>query len=625
MPQAKNIQYLNKDFDSLKQKLIEFAEIYYPSTYNDFSEESAGMMLIEMASYVGDVLSFYTDNQVQENYIQFAKQRDNLLTLAYSMGYAPQVTNASTVDVEIFQTIPSTTARGTVQPDWNYAMIIEEGVQLQSSNNTNIFFYVEDKIDFTISGSADPTDISVYSTNADNQPSFYLLKKSSKAVSGNLQTTTFAFTTPQKFATQTITDTNIIDIIKVTDSDNNRWYEVPYLAQETIFNPITNIASNDPNLYQYNDTTPYLLKIDKVPRRFISRFKSNNTLEIQFGPGVSSNPDEEIIPNSDNIGLGLPYGVDKLTTAYDPANFLYTKTYGLAPSNTTLTVEYLTGGGAASNVPAQSLTILTSGNTSFFGNNLDSTLQSTVQQSLAFNNLKPAIGGGNGDTNEDIRQNSLAQYPTQLRTVTKDDYMIRALSLPSKFGVVYKTYITQESDILNNNTTSFSDYNDNTLCLYILSKNNNGLLTLADPALKQNLKTYLAEYRMVTDTVAIKDAFIINLGVEFDVIMLPNFNNRIVLNNCINALQIYFNTDKWQINQPILVNNVKNVLDTVEGVQTIKNMSIVNKSGSDSGYSEYAYDIEGATIDNVLYPSLDPSIFEVRFPNIDIQGRVVTN
>jgi len=625
MPQAKNVQYLNKDFDSLKQKLIEFAEIYYPSTYNDFSEESAGMMLIEMASYVGDVLSFYTDNQVQENYVQFAKQRDNLLTLAYSMGYAPQVTNASTVDIEIFQTIPATTARGTVQPDWNYAMIIEEGVQLQSSNNTNVFFYVEDKIDFTISGSADPTDISVYSTNANNQPSFYLLKKSSKAVSGNLQTTTFAFTTPQKFATQTITDTNIIDIIKVTDSDNNRWYEVPYLAQETIFNSTANIASNNPNLYQYNDTTPYLLKIDKVPRRFISRFKSNNTLEIQFGPGVSSNPDEEIIPNSDNIGLGLPYGVDKLTTAYDPANFLYTKTYGLAPSNTTLTVEYLTGGGAVSNVPAQSLTILTSGNTTFFGNNLDSTLQSTVQQSLAFNNLKPATGGGNGDTNEDIRLNSLAQYPTQLRTVTKDDYMIRSLSLPSKYGIVYKTYITQESDILNNNTTSFSDYNDNTLALYILSKNNNGLLTLADPALKQNLKTYLAEYRMVTDAVAIKDAFIINLGVEFDIIMLPNFNNRIILNNCINALKVFFNTDKYQINQPILINNVKNVLDTVEGVQTIKRLVITNKSGSSSGYSEYAYDIEGATIDNVLYPSLDPSIFEVRFPDIDIQGRVVTN
>ena len=625
MPQAKNIQYLNKDFDSLKQKLIEFAEIYYPSTYNDFSEESAGMMLIEMASYVGDVLSFYTDNQVQENYIQFAKQRDNLLTLAYSMGYTPQVTNAATVDVEIFQTIPSTTARGTVQPDWNYAIILEEGAQLQSSNNTSVFFYIEDKVDFTVSGSSNPTDISVYSTNANNQPSFYLLKKKARSVSGNLQTTTFSFTTPQKFATTTITDNNIIDIIKITDSDGHRWYEVPYLAQETIFNPTSNIASNDPNLYQYNDTTPYLLKIDKVPRRFVTRFRSNNTLELQFGPGVSSNPDEEIIPNSDNIGLGLPYGVDKLTTAFDPANFLYTKTYGLAPSNTTLTVEYLTGGGAISNVTAQSLTILSSGNNTFFGNNLDSTLQATVQQSLAFNNLRPAIGGGDGDTNEDIRLNSLAQYPTQLRTVTKDDYMIRALSLPSKYGVVYKTYITQESDILNNNTTSFSDYNDNTLALYILSKNNNGLLTLADPALKQNLKTYLAEYRMVTDAVAIKDAFVINLGIEFDVIMLPNFNNRIVLNTCINALKVYFDTDKWQINQPILINNVKNVLDTVKGIQTIKNLTITNKSGSSSGYSEYAYDISGATIDNVLYPSLDPSIFEVRFPDIDIQGRVVTN
>tara|TARA_B110000858_G_scaffold33278_1_gene37016 strand:+ start:420 stop:2297 length:1878 start_codon:yes stop_codon:yes gene_type:complete len=624
MPQAKNIQYLNKDFDSLKQKLIEFAEIYYPSTYNDFSEESAGMMLIEMASYVGDVLSFYTDNQVQENYIQFAKQRDNLLTLAYSMGYIPQVTNAATVDVEIFQTIPSTTARGTVQPDWNYAIILEEGAQLQSANNTSVFFYVEDKVDFTVSGSADPTDISVYSTNANNQPSFYLLKKKARAVSGNLQTTTFSFTTPQKFATSVITDNNIIDIIKITDSDGHRWYEVPYLAQETIFNPTSNIATNDPNLYQYNETTPYLLKIDKVPRRFVTRFRSNNTLELQFGPGVSSNPDEEIIPNSDNIGLGLPYGVDKLTTAFDPANFLYTKTYGLAPSNTTLTVEYLTGGGAVSNVTAQSLTILSSGNTTFFGNNLDSTLQATVQQSLAFNNLRPAVGGGDGDTNEDIRLNSLAQYPTQLRTVTKDDYMIRALSLPSKYGVIYKTYITQESDILNNNTTSFSDYNDNTLALYILSKNNNGLLTLADPALKQNLKTYLAEYRMVTDAVAIKDAFVINLGINFDVIMLPNFNNRIVLNTCINALKVYFDTDKWQINQPILINNVKNVLDTVEGIQTIKNLTITNKSGSSSGYSEYAYDIDGATIDNVLYPSLDPSIFEVRFPDIDIQGRVVT-
>ena len=625
MAESKQIQYLNKDFDGFKQKLLEFAQIYYPNTYNDFSETSAGLMLIEMASYVGDVLAFYNDNQIQENFLEYAKQRNNILSLAYNAGYFPQVTNASTVEVDVYQTIPATIDGGLVAPDFNYAMIVEEGAQIQSSNNTEVFFYIEDKIDFTISGSGDPTDISVYSLDGNNQPNFYLLKKKAKATSGTLKTANFTFTTPEKFATVQIEDTNIIEIVKITDSDGNRWYEVPYLAQETIFDPTTNIAQNDPELFQYNDTTPYLLKIKKVPRRFISRFKSNNTLELQFGPGVSSDPDQVITPNSDNVGLGLPYGTDKLTTAWDPANFLYTKTYGLAPANTTLTVEYLVGGGAESNVTAQSTTILASGNVVFFGDNLDPTLESTVRNSLAFTNDKPAVGGGDGDTNEDIKLNSAAQFPTQLRTVTKDDYSIRSLSLPPKYGVVSKVYITQDSSRNPEALTEEDRYDTNALSLYVLSKNSLNNLTLADPALKQNLTTYLAEYRLITDAVRIKDAFIINIGVNFDIIAQPNFNNRIILNNCINALTDYFNIDKWQINQPILINNVRNVLDNVEGVQTVKKLEIVNKAGVDSNYSEFAYDIKGATINEVLYPSLDPSIFELKFPTTDIQGRIVTN
>ena len=625
MAESKQIQYLNKDFDGFKQKLLEFAQVYYPETYNDFSETSAGLMLIEMASYVGDVLAYYGDNQIQENFLEYAKQRNNLLSLAYNHGYFPQVTNASTVDVDIYQTLPATTAGGSVQPDWNYAMILSEGAQLQSSNNTSVFFYIENKVDFTISGSADPTEVSVYSIDGANQPNFYLLKKKAKATAGTLKTKTFTFTTPQRFSTVEIEDTNVIEIVKTTDSDGNRWYEVPYLAQETIFDPVTNIAANDPQLYQYNGTTPYLLKIKKVPRRFIKRFKTNNTLELQFGPGVSSNPDEVITPNSDNVGLGLPYGTDKLTTAWDPANFLYTKTYGLAPSNTTLTVEYLTGGGAPSNVTAQSLTILSSGNVVFFGDNLDPTLESTIRNSLQFTNTQPALGGGDGDTNEDIRRKSISQFPTQLRTVTKDDYAIRTLSLPPKYGAISKVYVTQDANTAPNVITQEDRYDTNALSLYVLSRNTNNKLTIADPALKQNLTTYLAEYRLITDAVRIKDAFIINIGINFDIIAQPNFNNRLILNNCINTLTAYFDIDKWQINQPILINNVKNILDNVEGVQTIKKLEIVNKSGVDSNYSPYAYDIKGATINEVLYPSLDPSVFELKFPTTDIQGRIVTN
>ena len=623
MAESKQIQYLNKDFDGFKQKLLEFAQVYYPDTYNDFSDTSAGLMLIEMAAYVGDVLSYYGDNQVQENFLEFAKQRDNLLSLAYTHGYFPQVTTAATTGIDIFQLLPATTEFGQVRPDYNYAMILANGAQIQSSNSNNIFFYIEDQVNFTTSGSFDPTTVSVYSVDSSNNPNFYLLKKTANASAGDLKSATFTFTTPEKFSTIQIQDTNIIEIVKVTDSDGNIYHEVPYLAQETIFDAVTNIASNDPTLAQYNDTTPFLLKVKKVPRRFIKRFKSDNTLELQFGPGVSSNPDEIITPNSDNIGLGLPYGTDKLTTAWDPANFTYTKTYGIAPSNTTLTVQYLVGGGAESNVSVQSLTILDSGSVSFFGSGLDNTLKTTISGSLAFSNAEAATGGGDGDTNEDIRRKSIAQYPTQLRTVTKDDYAIRSLSLPSKFGKVSKVFVTQENQETSENSEEL--YDTNTLSLYILSQNNINDLIVADPALKENLRVFLAEYRMLTDAIRIKDAFIINIGINFDVILLPNVNNQTVLNACINALKDYFDIDKWQINQPILINNVRNVIDQIEGVQTVKKLEFVNKVGESEGYSKLAYDIKGANINEVLYPSLDPSIFEIKYPDTDIQGRVVTN
>ena len=621
MAESKQVQYLNKDFDGFKQKLLEFAEIYYPNTYNDFSENSAGLMLVEMASYVGDVLSFYADNQVQENFVEFATQKNNLLSLAYNNGYFPQVTNASTADIEVFQLVPSTITSGLVEPDFSYSIIIEEGAQLKGSATP---FYIEDKIDFSISSSSDPTDISVYSVDSDDNPNFYLLKKTKKAVSGQFKQSTFSFGAPEKFPTIEIEDTNIVKVTQVTDSNEQLYYQVPFLAQETIFDPQQNIAQNDPNFSQYNDTTPFLLKIRKVPYRYIARYKSDNKLQLQFGSGISSGPDETIIPNPDNVGLGLPYGVDKLTTAFDPSNFLFTKAYGVAPSNTTLTVNYLVGGGASANVPANTITSFESGSLSFFGAGLDGTLQNTVRDSLAFNNPGPAVGGGDGDTNEDIRLNTIAQYPTQLRTVTKDDYIIRSLSLPSEYGTVYKAYVTQENEQISDLLPVYDEHNTNALCLHILSKDSEGKLANCDPALKQNLKTYLAEYRMLTDSVHIKDAFIINIGVEFDVILLPNYNNSLVLNNIITELISFFDTDKKQINEPIIINNVRNVIDNVDGVQTVKKLNIINKVGESSGYSKFAYDIKGATIDEIVYPCLDPSIFEVKFPLIDIQGKVVT-
>jgi len=625
MANSKTVQYLNKDFDSLKAQLINFAQTYYPNTYNDFNEASPGMMLIEMASYVGDVLSFYIDNQIQENFLQFAKQRKNLLAQAYTFGYQPKVTKAASVTLSVYQVVPSTLASGQYEPDLNYALILEEGGKISSNLDPNVQFYINEKLDFSRSVPGSETEISVYSTDVYLNPQFYLLKKTVKASAGTLTSTNISFGNPERYPTVSINDTNIIEIVSVVDSNNNKWYEVPYLAQDTIFEPTVNIAQNDPNLSQYNDTVPYLLKLKKVPRRFVTRFKENNQLEMQFGPGVSSGADEEIIPNSDNIGLGLPYGVDKMTTAFDPSNFLYTQTYGLAPSNTDLTITYLKGGGATSNAPVGTLTINSGVTTAFNGNNIDSTLSTTVLNSLAFDNEEAANGGGDGDTNEQIRQNALSSYPTQLRTVTKDDYIIRALSLPSKYGVVNKAYINQDISIQNNFSTDLmATQNYNSVSLYILSKDNNNNLSVPNNAVKQNLKTYLSQYRMITDAVNINDAFIINIGVNFEIIVRPNYNNRLILNNCLTLLQSYFKADNWQINQPIILPEIYSNLDQVEGVQTVQKVEIVNKAGSNTNYSQYSYDIKGATINNIVYPSLDPSIFEVKFPTTDIQGRVVT-
>jgi len=624
MANTKTVQYLNRDFDSLKAQLINFAKIYYPNTYNDFSEASPGMMLIEMASYVGDVLSFYTDNQIQENFLQFAKQRKNLLALAYNFGYQPKVTSAASVEVNVFQVVPSTIVNSQYVPDFRYALILEEGTQLQTNGNGNIAFYIDEKVDFSNSGSS-LTETSVYSYDISGNPLFYLLQKTAKATAGTLTTTTFTFGNPERFPTVTITDNNVISIVSIIDEDNNQWYEVPYLAQDTIFEATENTATNDPSLYQYNDSTPYLLKLKKVPRRFVSRFKTNNTLELQFGPGVSSGADEEIIPNPDNIGLGLPYGIDKMMTAWDPSNFLYTQTYGLAPSNTTLTVTYLKGGGAVSNIPSNTLTNRIGGTNSFAGSGLDANMQATVLNSLAFTNDEASVGGGDGDTNEEIRQNSLAMYPTQLRTITNDDYIIRTLSLPPKYGLISKAFVSQDMGIsVNYPTDLLATQNPNAISIYILSKNSTGNLIVSSPALKQNVKTFLSEYRMLTDGVNIKDAFVINIGVDFDVVVRPNYNGKLVINNCLNVLQSYFNIDQWQINQPILIADIYSTLDQVEGVQTVQKVNIVNKAGTNSGYSQYAYDIKGATINNILYPSLDPSIFEVKNLTTDIQGRVVT-
>jgi hypothetical protein len=619
MAVKRDIKYLNRDFNSLRDQLISFTKTYFPNTYNDFSPSSPGMMFMEMAAYIGDVLSFYLDNQVQETYIQYARQTNNIFDLAYMLGYTPKVSSAATATVDFYQTLPSTIALdGTVSPDFNYALQVPANTVINSTSNTSIQFLIQDKIDFSYSSSQDPTDISVYSI-VDNSPQSYLLKKSRNAVSATIKTTTATFTDPIPFNFVDISDTNLLGILDIIDSQGNEWYQVDSLAQDAVYDSIDNINPNDPNFTSDTDT-PNLLKIKVVQNRFAVRFLDSGSLRILFGSGNPQDTTEVIIPNPNNVGLGLPFEVNKLTTAYSPTNFVFTDTFGVAPSNTTLTIRYLVGGGVESNVPSGDLVTLNNASITFVNDTItDDTLANSTFNSLQLTNPQSATGGGSGDTLEEIRQNAIGTFQTQLRAVTTDDYNIRILSLPPQYGSIAKAFTTKAKV----STYSVGEI-QNAIDAYVLSYNNDGTLRTASNTLKQNIRTYLSQYRTINDSVDIKDAFIINIGVEFDIVVLPNYNNDEVLSLCLTYLIDYFNINNWQINQPIILKNIFVGLDQIEGVQTVQNVNIINKTGLALGYSEYAYDITSATSNNVVYPSIDPMIFEVKYPNTDIKGRVVT-
>ena len=609
MSEIRDIKYVAREFSDYRQELVEFSKNYFPDSYNDFSPTSPGMMFIEMAAYVGDVLSFYQDTQLQETFLQYAKDPANLYSMAYMMGYTPKSTTAAEVTLDISQKVSAIST--TNAPNWNDALVVDENAIVNSTSFGNSKFFVQDKVDFSYSSSLDPTDV-VISQISNGIPSEFLLTKKVKAFSGTVKTLTQTYTTAEKFSTITIEDSNIIGVLDVTDTTatpTNIWYEVPFLGQDSVFVAEANVGVD-------KDKAPNTIQLQAAPKRFVTRLTSQGFLQVQFGAGTVGGSDTVFTPNPDNVGMGTSQGINTLDKAYDPSNFTYTQTYGLAPSNTTVTIRYLVGGGVEANVPANTLSSFTATANSVDGNN-------TYVNSLTFNNPQPAAGGKDGDSVEEIRQNALRSFAEQKRTITLQDYTVRALSLDSKFGTVAKVFVTQdELSSTKSSTDSIVDSNPLALSLYVLAYDNNTKLITATETLKQNLKTYMSYYMPITDALNIKDAFVVNIGVNFDILVRPNFNSRDVLLACNNTLQDYFDIKKWNINQPINISNIFSTLDKVVGVQTVSKVEIINKTGTQ--YSQYGYDIKGATKNNIVYPSYDTMAFEIKFPDRDIKGRTTT-
>ena len=662
---GKDIKYLNKDFAQYRGNLIEFAKTYFPKTYSDFNESSPGMMFIEMASYIGDSLSYYVDDTLKESLMVHAEDIENVIALSQYLGYKPKVTSPSVTTLSVYQLVPSTGTGGSNTFDKTYLLTIKEGMQVVDKNNVS--FITRDVVDFT-----DETDreITIYETDSiSGETTFYLVKKYVQAISARIETKEIEFGSYESFQTIELSETNVIDIYDVRDANGNKWYEVPYLGQEMVFEDYPNTEINDPDLYQFKTTVPYILKTTKTPRRFVKKVNGDSTTTIQFGAGDPTANDEQLIPNLKNVGLGLPNSISKLNESFDPTNFLKTKTYGTSPSNTTMTVKYLVGGGISSNVSKGSLTKISSidfeEDVQLLSNNAIG-LYNATKNSVAVDNEVPATGGKGGDTVDEIRENALANFGAQNRAVTAKDYQVRVLSMPTKFGSIAKAYATADGTLDNNSPSSilsspkalneFTDIvmgfvdkpdseepdrksvqqelqkfligktsNDNeknnpfAINLYLLGYDGNGKLTNLNQAVKENLKTYLNEYKVLTDGVNISDGYIINIGINFEVITLNNYNKSEVITECISDMKDYFDINNWTFNNTINISELELLLANVDGVSSVPKLEIVNKCHGN--YAPNSYNIEAAIKDKILYPSLDPSVFEIKFPDVDIKGR----
>jgi hypothetical protein len=621
--QDKDVKYLSKDYNSFKNQLLGFAQNYFPNNFNDFSEGNPAMMFLEMTSYVGDVLSFYTDTQLRESFLSLAQDRDNIFNLAHAMGYKPSISTPASVNLDITQLVPSD-PNNNYEPDWDYALTLKKNSTFKSVSN-GMSFYTTKDARFGFSSSFEETIQDPYQYDSNNNVEYWLLKKTVPAISGEWKEQKFTISDPEKYLTLKLFDTDIISIESIKDSDGNEWLEVPYMAQDTVFEEIENTAANDPTLHQYNGQTPYLLKLKRTTKRFTTKVQPNQNIEIQFGAGISSKSDEQIIPNPDNIGLGIKDGRSKLDTAYDPSNFLYTKAYGEAPANTTLTVKYIVGGGLESNVNSNTVTEPASLDiTQRTQAQLNSGMLSFAKASISSVNLEAASGGSGPEGVEEIRMNTMAYFAAQKRAVTKNDYIIRTLSMPPQFGRISKAYIIQDDQTSPLTGEPNRIPNPLALNLYVLGYDSVKNLTNVNLATKNNLSTYLEQFRMLTDAINIKNAFIINFKIEFSITVFKSYNNQEVLLNVISKLQDFFNIDKWQINQPIIIAEIQDLIIGTQGVQSLSSLEFINLNGTLSGYSQYSYNFEYANRDGVIYPSMDPSIFEIKKPNTDIIGKITT-
>jgi len=591
------INYTSRDYESIRNDLITHVRRYYPNVYQDFNEASFGSIMIDTVAYVGDILSFYMDYNVNESFIETSIEENNILKLARQMGYRYRGVPASSGEVTLYIIVPNLISG--VGPDLDYAPILKRGA-IFSAGGQGASFSLNEDVDFSL-----PSNETVVATtdSVTGVPTGWAIKTKGQIISGQIRRKTVDVGDFERFRKVLINDQDITEVISVTDSSGNRYFEVDYLTQDVIYNPIINKSSD-------SSQVPMILKPKKVPRRFVFEQLSNQYY-LQFGYGSETNLTNEIISDPNKVVLQVN-GRDYITDeSFDPTNLIETDKMGVSPTNTSLTIEYRKNSVNINNIGARALVNVSDASYAFANiGQLSPSKVSTVIGSLEFENENPVIGAVSTPTTEEIKYRAYGSFSSQNRAVTAEDYKSVVYSLPPKFGSVKRANIVQDKDSFKRN-----------LNLYIVSEDENGNLTESTDTLKKNLKTYLSNYKMINDTIDIMDARIVNIGLHIDIVAEEQTNKYEVLQKAIDAIKFENLTSKYDISEPFRTSDIFKTLKNVDGILDVISISVKRKSGS--LYSTFSYDIEGNTSpDGRLVLAQDNVIFEIKYPDSDIVGTV---
>ena len=589
------IDYTSRDFNSIREDLLAYAKRYYPHTFKDFSEAGFGSLMVDTTAYIGDVLSFYLDYSVNESFLDTAIEYENIIKLGRQMGYRFNPSAASAGEATFYIIIPAAAGTG---PDTDYMPILQRGTSLSSLDGIGLTL-VED-VNF-----ANPAnEIVVATVNSDTGvPTTFAIRAKGQVVSGKLNREEVVVGKFEKFLKIQLNGNNITEIVSVFDSEGNQYFEVDYLSQDTIYKATLNRGDN--STITQNTLRPFV-----VPRRFVTE-RTQTDVFLQFGFGTKDTTlatDSLVDPSKVVLKV---HGKDYVSDAtIDPGNFLKTDKFGVAPSNTTLSITYRVNDSDNVNIAANALSRVEAPIWDFEElGSLNSATLTTVIESLEVTNEEPITGDVTLPTTDELKTRIYNVFSSQNRAVTAEDYRSLCYAMPSQFGAIKRVNIVRDSSSLRRN-----------LNLYIISEADDGTLIDTNTVIKQNLKQWLSQGKMISDTLDILDAKIVNIGIEFTAIAGLESNKFDVLSSAISQLSDYYNR-KFEIGQPFYVSDIYSRLNKLKGIIDVTQVKIVQKSGTN--YSSESLDI------NLLY-SADGSyincpqnvVFEIKYPDTDIKGTI---